>query len=95
MAEKKKIINRLKSLGDIKDVTVTVSDGEGSIDVDHKAYHALSFKFVWSVDHFIGYFVDGEGLKSQAVISLWTGMDAIRFASAFDILVDMRAKQVS
>lgn len=94
MAEKKKIVNRLKSLEDIEGVTVEVSDEQKTVKVRHKRYHSLDFTFRWlDKNHFAGYFVDGEGNQSQAVISLWTALDAIHFSTAYYLLVELRARQ--
>ena len=94
MPEKNKIINRLKSLEDIEGVLVKVSDGGNTVRVKHDAFHSLDFVFRWlERNHFVGYFIDAEGNESQAVISLWTGLDAIYFGSAYSLLTGMRAKQ--
>jgi hypothetical protein len=71
MAERTKIINRLKSLKDIDGVSVDISEEEKTVKVKHERYHSLNFTFRWlDGNHFAGYFVDGEGNQSQAVISL-------------------------
>jgi hypothetical protein len=93
MADKKKIANRLKSLEDIKGVSVTESDGGDTVRVEHAAYHSLDFRFRWIKTHFAGYFVDKGGHESQAVVHLRTGIDAIHFASAYSGLVSLRAKK--
>lgn len=89
-----KITNRLKSLEELDGVSVEVSGGaDGTIHVLHKKHHAPEFLFRWYSDHFVGYFIDGEGKQSQAVVSLYTPMDAIRFVSAYATLNDIRANQ--
>ena len=93
MAQKTKVINRLKSLKDIDGVSVDVSQEKKTLKVKHEKYHSLDFTFRWLGDHFAGYFIDGEGKQSQAVIALWTGMDPIHFSAAYSLLVDLRAKQ--
>ena len=93
MSEQQKITNRLLSLEDITDVSVEVSNGGGTIRIVHKKHHSLDFKFIWSNDHFIGYFIDAQGNQSQAVISLWSGLDTIYFATSYSLLVNLRAKQ--
>lgn len=94
MSEKKKIINRLSSLGDIEGVSVEVAESKNTVRVTHERYHSLNFVFRWLDNtHFAGYFVDGEGNQSQAVISLWTALDAIYFATAYSLLVELRARQ--
>lgn len=89
----KRLTNFLKALSDLEHVAVSVSSGGGTVRVTHKRHHALSFVFRWSDDHFIGYFVDGDGVQSQAVVSIYTRLDAMNFSSAFSLLAEMRAKQ--
>ena len=66
-------------------------------DVGHNLEKGLramvlpEFLFRWYTDHFVGYFIDSDGKQSQAVVSLYTPMDAIRFVSAYAILNDLRA----
>ena len=93
MAQRTKITNRLKSLNDIDGVSVDLSEEKKTVKVKHEKYHSLDFTFRWLGDHFAGYFIDGDGNQSQAVISLWTGMDAIHFSAAYSLLVDLRARQ--
>jgi hypothetical protein len=50
--------------------------------VQHEKEHALDFTFDWKDDHFAGHFIDNDGNRSQAVVALWTGLDAIRFGAA-------------
>lgn len=92
---KSKITNRLKSLEDIDCVTIKASEGGGTIRVEHSKHHGLDFLFRWSRDHFIGYFIDAAGNMSQAVISLYSGLDAIKFATSYALLVELRANQKS
>jgi hypothetical protein len=88
-----KIIHRLKSLAELDNVDVKETHGGGSVTVEFGRYHALSFRFTWSVDHFIGYVLDGDDGLTQAVLSLYSPMDAVQFASAYSQLADLRAKQ--
>ena len=89
-----KIKNRLKSLKEIEGILVTVTgSSNGTIKIKHRRQHAPEFIFRWNTDHFIGYFIDDEDRQSQAVISLYNSMDAIRFVSAYAILNDIRANQ--
>lgn len=88
------ITNRLKSLEEIKDVSVEVSGStNGTIRISHTKHHAPEFLFRWYADHFVGYFIDGDGKQSQAVVSLYTPMSAIQFVSAFVMLNEIRAYQ--
>lgn len=90
---KEKIKNRLLSLRDDDDIRVGVNEENGTIEVIHKRHHALSFTFRWLQDHYVGYFIDGNGQESQAVIALWTSLDAINFASSYYLLTALRAKR--
>lgn len=86
-----KVANRLLSLEDIDGVTVTPSDENKTIYVEYKTHRSLDFKFIWSNDHYIGYFLDGDGNQSQAVISLWEPLEAIHFATSYSLLIDLRS----
>ena len=86
-----KIHNRLKSLEDIEGVSITSSDEKKTIYVTYKTHRSLNFKFLWSNDHYIGYFLDGEDNQSQAVISLWEPIEAIHFATSYFLLIELRA----
>ena len=89
-----KITNRLKSLEEIDGISVEFSGStNGTIRIKHQKHHGPEFMFRWSVDHFVGYFIDSNGSQSQAVISIYTPMDAIRFVSAYATLNDIRANQ--
>lgn len=91
---REKITHRLQSLNELNDISVTVSKREkGTIHVRHKKHHAPEFRFHWSSDHFIGHFIDGKGTESQAVVSLYSPMDAIHFVSAYVTLDNIRARQ--
>lgn len=88
------ITNRLKSLEEINGVSVEVSGStNGTIRISHTKHHAPEFLFRWHTDHFVGYFIDGDGKQSQAVVSLYTSMSAIQFVSAFVMLNEIRANQ--
>lgn len=88
------ITNRLQSLKEIEDVCVTVSKkAGGTIRTKHRKRHGLEFLFVWTKDHFLGYFIDSKASQSQAVISLETPMAAIQFVAAYMILNEVRANQ--
>lgn len=92
---RQKIINRLQSLKWIDGVTVKPTKGEKGVTVTCKREKALNFKFRWAADHFIGYFVDSMGSTSQAVLSLWTPMDAVHFATSYSLLVQLRAMRAA
>src|SRR6266849_511557 len=103
MAKQNTIKTRLKSLEEIDGISVEVSgDSDRTICIKHEKVHAPEFRFRWNTDHFVGYFVDGkkkrtnQGMggkkkrrRSQAVVSLYNGMDAIRFVTAYAILYEL------
>ncbi len=90
----KKIQTRLSSLKEIADVTVNVSKDYGQIDISHKFKHVADFRFVWvQGNHYTGYFVPDLGEKSQAIISLWTPFEAVKFLVLYSSLVELRAKR--
>ncbi|AYV24469.1 hypothetical protein [Vibrio mediterranei] len=92
MAHKKKIITRLKSLSDIDGVEIEISEEKSSFTIRHKADRSLDFYFKWvDNNHWVGYFEDKEGDLSHAVISLWTPMDAVHFATSYSLMINLRA----
>lgn len=89
-----KVLNRLRSLRELPGVSITVSPSKKTIKIRHSAYHSLSFNFKWvDGNHFVGYFLDASDNQSQAVVSLWSGLDAINFSAAYALLTNMRARQ--
>lgn len=87
------IVNRLLTLGGIQGVTVRVSKQRKTVHLIGARERSLDFVFRWAKDHFIGYFVDSKGNESQAVLSLWTPLDAIHFAASYSLLVELRASR--
>jgi len=91
---KQRISNQLQFLDELECISVEVSGStNGTIRITHERHHAPEFLFRWSSDHFLGYFIDGDGNQSQAVVSLVTPMDAIRFVAAYAMLNEIRANQ--
>lgn len=89
-----KIKNRLKSLSELDDVTVEVSDEFGIILIEHRFHHVADFKFKWvDGNHYVGYFVDAGKNESQAIVSLWTPMEAVKFVVLYATMVELRAKR--
>lgn len=90
-----KIVSRLMSLKELSDdVTVDVTEELGQISISHRLHHTANFKFKWlDGNHFAGYFVDANGGESQAIISLWKAMDAVKFIILYSTLVELRAKR--
>ncbi|CAN7805474.1 hypothetical protein LJR267_010618 [Paraburkholderia hospita] len=94
LTQQKKMANRLGALGELDDVTVDVSDGMGQITIGHRLHHVADFTFKWVDDnHYVGYFVDADGNQSQAIVSLWTPMEAVKFMVLYSNLVELRAKR--
>lgn len=91
MDSRTKVVNRLKTLEDIDGVEVNISDEKKTIYVNFRTELSLDFKFIWSYDHFIGYFTDNEGNQSQAVISIWKPLEAIHFVTSYALLIGLRA----
>ena len=88
---RKEIVNKLEPLGEINGVSVNVSDGQKTVYIQYDSVRSLDFKFTWSVDHFIGYFLDREGNQSHAVIALWSKLEAVQFAASYSLLAELRA----
>ncbi|KWB64165.1 hypothetical protein WL38_20330 [Burkholderia ubonensis] len=89
-----KLVNRIRSLQELDDVSVEVSEELGQIEVSHRRHHVADFKLRWlDGNHYAGYFVDGDGYESQAIVSLWTSMDAVKFVVLYSTLVELRAKR--
>ena len=90
----KLITNRLKSLEELPGVSVEITGStNGTIRIIHTNHHAPEFLFKWLTDHFVGYFIDGDGKQSQAVVSLYSPLAAIQFVSAYVMLNEIRANQ--
>ncbi len=89
---RKQIETRLMSLKQIDDVSAKVTSA-GQITISHEHHHVSDFIFKWAEDHYIGYFVNAEGKNSQAIISLWTPMEAVKFMALYLTLVELRAKR--
>lgn len=91
-----RIKSRLTSLREIDGVSVKISKNFGSIDILHKRHHVADFKFKWTDgNHYAGYFVSAGGKKSQAIVSLWSPFDAVKFLVLYSNLVDLCAKRES
>ena len=87
-----KLVNRIRSLEELDDVAVEISSERRLIQVTHSLRHVADFKFKWlDGKHYAGYFVDEGGTESQAIVSLRTPMDAIKFVVLYSTLVELRA----
>ena len=85
------IVELLETLRDVDLVEVTVGSKKGTVNIRCDRERSLDFKFYRLDDHFAGYFTDCDGAMSQAVISLWSPLDAIHFVTAYSLLVGLRA----
>jgi hypothetical protein len=85
----------LKSLEELDGVSVEVSGStNGRLHIRHSREHGLNFVFkCGDPHHFVGYFVDAESNRSQAIVSLHNPMDAIQFVAAYTMLDAIRARQ--
>lgn len=89
-----KIKNRLMSLWELDNVEVNLSGEWGTIRIQHRLHYAADFEFVWTDgDHYVGYFVDAAGRRSQAIASLWSPLEAVKFAALYVSLIELRAKR--
>lgn len=89
-----KLVQRLRSLQDLDHVTVEVSDELGLVHIQHGRHHAADFKFKWvDGNHFVGYFVDADENESQAILSLWTPLEAVKFLTLYMTLVELKARR--
>jgi hypothetical protein len=92
MTRWEKIIGTLKSLRKNKEVKVYLSPGKKTACINHQREQALDFKFRWiDKNHFTGYFLDSKGKRSQAVLALWSQLDAVNFVSSYNLLIKLRA----
>lgn len=91
---KVKIKNCLKSLNELENVSVEVSGGSGQVLIYHSLHHAADFKFKWvDGNHYVGYFVDASGKESQAIVSLWSAIEAVKFTALYATFIELRAKR--
>lgn len=91
---RQEIISRLQSLEELQGVSVDISaKTKGTVRITHEKHHAPEFLFRWSNNHFIGYFIDGSGAQSQAIVSLYNSIDAGMFVCAYIILNGIRSNQ--
>lgn len=85
------IVTKLEALVEVGGVEVNISPERKTIYLEYGTVRSLDFKFVWSEDHFIGYFIHSDGNQSQAVIALWSALEAINFVTAYCLLIELRA----
>ncbi len=89
-----KLKNRINSLNELDDFTVESTEELGQVFISRCKHHVADFRLKW-VDgsHYVGYFVDSDGKESQAIISLWTAMEAVKFTALYSSIVELRAKR--
>jgi hypothetical protein len=69
-------------------------DGLGQVFISHRLHHVADFKLKWiDGNHYVGYFVDGNGKESQAIVSLWSAMEEIKFIVLYSTLIKLKAKR--
>ncbi len=89
-----KLKSRLRSLQDLDGVSVDVSEDLGTIDISHELHHVADFKFKWvDGNHYVGYFIDSDGNQSQAIVSIWVPIEAVKFMVLYTSLIELRAKR--
>jgi hypothetical protein len=89
-----KLKNRLRSLEEIDGVNVKISKDKGTISISHKLHHVADFMFKWVDDnHYVGYFVGSDNLPSQAIVSIWEPLEAVRFIVLYFSLYELRARR--
>lgn len=81
----------LETLSEIEGASLDFSNEKKTIYVQYSTVRSLDFKFIWSENHFIGYFIDRDGELSQAVISLWSPLEAVQFVASYLSFVEIRA----
>ena len=89
------ILIQLQALKHFEGISIDISDQEKSLVLNHRTVRSLSFKFIWKDDHFVGYFLDQEQDTSQAVLALWTPLDASHFVTSYSLLLELRAGRPS
>ena len=94
MNYQQKIVNRIKSLNEIDDIEIIVSEEKGTIDIKHRLKHAANFRLRWIDDnHYVGYFIDADDFESQAIVSIWNDLESIKFVSMYLTMIELRAKR--
>lgn len=88
-----KLKSRLNSINELDDVTVESTEEFGQIFISHRKHHVAEFKFKWVSNHYVGYFLDANSNESQAIVSLWSAMDAVKFIVLYSTMVELRAKR--
>jgi hypothetical protein len=91
MNHRQEIVAPLKRLDGTDGITVDITASVTCVTITHQKMRSLDFIFRWSINHFIGYVVDGKGNMSQAVLSLWSSRDAAQFAESYRTLLRLRA----
>jgi hypothetical protein len=56
---------RKRALEFFPSISATATPARPTLAPLHKKHHAPEFHFDWATDHFIGYFIDGDGRKAK------------------------------
>jgi hypothetical protein len=89
-----KIRNRIFSLNELEDVKVESTNGYGQISISHRLHHTADFKLKWvDQNHYVGYFIEAYGNESQAIVSIWSTMEAIKFVVLYSSLIELKARR--
>jgi hypothetical protein len=94
MEIKDMIAKKFNKLGAIPGVTIDIADSGKTVHILNKLKHAPDYIFKW-IDgtHFVGYFINKNGQKSQAIYSIWDSPDALKFKQLYTYQIELRAKR--
>lgn len=88
------IVRKFNKLGVLSGVTIEIADSGKTVRILNKLKHAPDYIFKW-IDgtHFVGYFINKNGHKSQAIYSIWGSPDALKFKHMYTYQIELRAKR--
>jgi hypothetical protein len=87
----KTMVSILKSA--LVDDGCTIDDSTGVINIVHCNAHTINAKLKWLNDHFAVYLVDVDGISSQAIMSIYTVSDMVKFIAFLQIAFELRARR--
>lgn len=94
MEVKDLITRNFRKLGNISGVTVEINDSGKTVRILNNLEHAPDYIFKWiEGSHFVGYFINGKGQKSQAIYSIWDSLDVSKFRQLYNYQIDLRARR--
>lgn len=85
------MIERLQTLVLVPGAKVAVTKTKRTITIEYETVYSLNFRFKWRGNHYVGYPVDAEGDRANAVVSLWSASEAAHFVMAYTLLAELRA----